>query len=210
MKRGVHKVKHQASIKRLFLSKPYPENLILTIMQGEMESYDVTEDIQAGVDYALAELTDVEREVLKLRFQNQMTYSEIGEVRGRTRNAACGTENNALRKLRHSSRCGYVLYGKKGFEAMGCKLRYPWEEVPREPEKPDLQVLLTPLETMNFSVRSFNTLRRAGYVLVKDIIDLSYEQILHIKNLPRKNCMEIAAELRKLGISNTAWRDFLH
>lgn len=202
-------VERRPSIKRKLLLKPYPENLILTLMLGNMDAFEVTPDIQVGLEYALSELTEVEQEVLLLRFQGHLTYEKIGEVRGRSSHGACGIENNAMRKLRHSSRLGYILYGKEGFEARNCVFHFPWKEPPPEPKESDPKILLVPFEELDLSIGSFNTLRRAGYEFVGDIVDLTYEQILQIKRLSRKNCMEIAENLRSIGLKHTAWKDFI-
>lgn len=205
----VNMIERQPSIKRKLLVKPYPENLILTLLLGNMDTFDVTTDIQEGLDYALSELTEVEQEVLKLRFQERLTYEKIGALRGRSNHGACAVENNAMRKLRHSSRLGYVLYGKKGFEAMDCVFHFPWEAPPPKKEAPDPKLLLTPFEELDLSIGSFNNLRRAGYEFVGDIVDLTYEQILQIKRLSKKNCMEIAVKLQSIGLEHTAWKDFI-
>ena len=75
----------------------------MTLLEGIVDSIEVTPDRQAGLDYALSKLTEVEQEVLKLRFQERLTYDEIGKVRGKTGHSACGTENNAMRKLRRTT-----------------------------------------------------------------------------------------------------------
>ena len=200
--------RYQPSTKRRFLAKPFPENLILTLMLGNLDSYEVTLDIKAGLDYALEELTEIERETLMLRFRDKLTYKRIGEIRGRTQNVACGTENNAMRKLRHSSRLGYILYGKEGFEQMDCVFHLPWESPPPKKEEPGPRVLLTSLEDLDLSVRSYNSLKRAGYDNVWDIVNLTHEQIMDIKGLPSRNCTEVAVKLKTLGYGHTAWKAF--
>ena len=197
------------SNKRKLLQLPYPENLLMTLLEGIVETIDVTPDKQAGLDYALSKLTEVEQEVLKLRFQERLTYDEIGKVRGKTGHSACGTENNAMRKLRRTTLRGYILYGKEGFEATDCVLCPSSENPPPRTDTPDPKVLDLPFEELDLSVGAFNTLRRAGYEFVGDIVDLSYDQILQINRLSRKRIEEIAAKLRFLGVRNTAWREFL-
>ena len=202
-------VPSRPSNKRKLLQLPYPENLLMTLLEGIVETIDVTPDRQAGLDYALSKLTEVEQEVLKLRFQERLTYDEIGKVRGKTGHSACGTENNAMRKLRRTTLRGYILYGKEGFEAMDCVF-YPTGEIPpSRTDTPAPNVLARPLEELDLSVGAFNTLRRAGYEFVGDIVDLSYDQILQINRLSRKRIEEVAAKLRFLGVRNTAWREFL-
>ena len=197
------------SNKRKLLQLPYPENLLMTLLEGIVETIDVTPDRQAGLDYALSKLTEVEQEVLKLRFQERLTYDEIGKVRGKTGHSACGTENNAMRKLRRTTLRGYILYGKEGFEAIDCVLYPPGVNPPPATDTTDPQLLLLPFEKIDLSVGAFNTLRRAGYEFVGDIVDLSYDQILQINRLSRKRIEEIAVKLQYIGVRNTAWREFL-
>ena len=197
------------SNKRKLLKLPYPENLLMTLWDGIDESIEVTPDIQAGLEYALTKLTEVEQEVLRLRFQERLTYVEIGKVRGKSGHSACGTENNAMRKLRRTALRGYIQYGKEGFEAMDCVWCSPGENPPPSSDTPDPKLLSIPFEELDLSVGAFNTLRRSGYEFVGDIIDLSYDQILKINRLSRKRIEEIAARLRFLGVRNSAWREFL-
>ncbi len=197
------------SNKRKLLKLPYPENLLMTLWDGIDESIEVTPDIQAGLEYALTKLTEVEQEVLRLRFQERLTYVEIGKVRGKSGHSACGTENNAMRKLRRTALRGYIKYGKEGFEAMDCVWCSPGENPPPSSDTPDPKLLSLPFEELDLSVGAFNTLRRAGYEFVGDIIDLSYDQILKINRLSRKRIEEIAAKLQFIGVRNTAWREFL-
>jgi len=202
-------VPRRSSNKRKLLQLPYPENLLMTLLEGVVETIEVTPDIQAGLDYALSTLTEVEQEVLQLRFQNRLTYAEIGEIRERSDHAACSTENNAMRKLPHLSLRGYVLYGKEGFEAMDCVFHHPGETPPTLKVEPDPKVLLISFEELDLSVRSFNSLRRAGYEFVGDIVNLTYEQITNIRSFPRKNCLEVAYKLKALGLKDTCWKDFI-
>ena len=197
------------SNKRKLLQLPYPENLLMTLLEGIVESIEVTPDIQAGLEYALTKLTEVEQEVLKLRFQERLTYENIGKVRGKTGHSACGTENNAMRKLRRTTLRGYILYGKEGFESMDCVFHHPGEAPPPPKSEPDPKVLLIPFEELDLSVRSFNSLRRAGYEFVGDIVNLTYEQITKIRSFPRKNCIEVAFKLWELGLKDTCWKNFI-
>ena len=197
------------SNKRKLLKLPYPENLLRTLWDGIDESIEVTPDIQAGLEYAITKLTKVEQEVLRLRFQERLTYVEIGEVRGKTGHGACATENNAMRKLRRTALRGYIQYGKEGFEAIDCVLYPPGVNPQPATGTTDPQLLLLPFEKIDLSVGAFNTLRRAGYEFVGDIVDLSYDQILQINRLSRKRIEEIAVKLQYIGVRNTAWREFL-
>ena len=96
--------------KRKLLPLPYPQNLILTLIDGLIESIEVTPDMETGLEYALSTLTDIEREILKLRYEGRLTYDQIGEVRGRDGGGARQRESNAFRKLRRPPMIGYILY----------------------------------------------------------------------------------------------------
>ena len=196
--------------KRKLLPLPYPQNLILTLTDGLIESIEVTPDMEAGLEYALSTLTDIEREILKLRFEGRLTYEQIGEVRGRSGSGARHGETNAFRKLRRPPMIGYILYGKEGFAKMDYIFYWPWKEPPPKKEPPDAKVYAIPFEELDLTVRSFNNLRRAGYEVVGDIVNLSYEEILKIPYLPRKNCNEIAWKLWHLGFEDTGWKYFQH
>ena len=196
--------------KRKLLPLPYPQNLILTLIDGLIESIEVTPDMETGLEYALSTLTDIEREILKLRFEGRLTYEQIGEVRGRSGSGARHGETNAFRKLRRPPMIGYILYGKEGFAKMDYIFYWPWKEPPPKKEPPDAKVYEIPFEELDLTVRSFNNLRRAGYEVVGDIVNLSYEEILNIPYLPRKNCNEIAWKLWHLGLKDTCWKYFQH
>ena len=64
-------------------------------------------------------------------------------------------------------------------------------------------------EELDLTVRSFNCLRRVGYEKVADIIGLTEDEILGIKNLGRKNLDEIARKLLSVGVEESSWLCFI-
>ena len=195
--------------KRKLLAEAYPINLIGTLLRRAVVNPEITEDILAGIEYALSKLTDVEREVIKLRFAFHMTYKQIGITRGRSENGSRGITVNALRKLRRPKLLGYILYGKNGFAEMSYIFRFPWEALPQQKNAHDPEVLAISFEKLYLTVRSFNALRLAGYECVGDIVALTPEQIMSIKYLSKENLEEIALKLRKIGITDTSWNEFV-
>lgn len=198
-----------ASVRKQLLSKSYPENLILTIIRGRLDSIEVTLDIQEGLRFALSTLTDIEQETMALRFRQHLTYRQISEIRRCTDSNIRYLEKNALRKLRQVRLLGYILYGKAGYAEMEYVFHWPWEPAPPKKEPPDPKVLAMPLEELGLSIGTFNILRRAGYELVGDIVNLSYEEILGIKFFARKNSREIAWKLWDFDLEETCWRYFM-
>ena len=58
-----------------------------------------------------------------------------------------------------------------------------------------------PVETLNLSVRSFNCLKRAGISKVSDLLDLTEDEIMKMRNFGRKSLDEIKQVLSERGLS---------
>ncbi len=72
---------------------------------------------------------------------------------------------------------------------------------PTEPsEKKPLNILLRPVEDLNLSVRAYNCLVHAGIKRVIDLVNLSKDAALKIKNLGHKSLKEIEDVLQKYNL----------
>ncbi len=58
-----------------------------------------------------------------------------------------------------------------------------------------------PVETLNLSVRSFNCLKRAGISKVSELLDLTEDEIMKMRNFGKKSLDEIKAVLADRGLS---------
>lgn len=58
-----------------------------------------------------------------------------------------------------------------------------------------------PVETLNLSVRSFNCLKRAGISKISELLDLSEDEIMKMRNFGRKSLDEIKQVLAERGLS---------
>ncbi len=63
------------------------------------------------------------------------------------------------------------------------------------------KILETTIEELDFSVRSFNCLKRAGINTVEDLIDRSEEDMMKVRNLGRKSLEEVMQKLKSLGVA---------
>ena len=63
------------------------------------------------------------------------------------------------------------------------------------------RVRMLPLENLQLSVRTYLCLRRAGMVLLGDIMDRSEEDMTHVRNLGRKSLNEVLGVMAKYGVS---------
>lgn len=57
------------------------------------------------------------------------------------------------------------------------------------------------IEELNFSVRTYNCLKRANINTVEDLIEKTYEEMIKVKNLGKKNLDEIINKLAILGLN---------
>ena len=71
-------------------------------------------------------------------------------------------------------------------------------------EKPEAQrdkVLEMTIEELDFSVRSFNCLKRANINTVEDLISKTEEEMIKVRNLGRKSLEEVNHKLSMMGLS---------
>lgn len=61
------------------------------------------------------------------------------------------------------------------------------------------RILEMTLEDLDFSVRSFNCLKRAGVVTVEDLLKLTEEDLMKVRNLGRKSLEEVVKKIESLG-----------
>src|SRR5918992_1260692 len=62
-------------------------------------------------------------------------------------------------------------------------------------------VLAQPIEDMDFTVRSYNCLKREGVATVGDLVQKTEEDLLEIRNFGQKSIDEVKAKLEDLGLS---------
>jgi DNA-directed RNA polymerase subunit alpha len=72
--------------------------------------------------------------------------------------------------------------------------------VVKDDEK-QLTVLSTTIEELDFSVRSFNCLKRAGINSVEDLIAKTEDDMMKVRNLGRKSLEEVINKLESLGLA---------
>ena len=69
-----------------------------------------------------------------------------------------------------------------------------------EKENRGIKESFTPIETMDFSVRSYNCLKRAGVVSVEKLSSLSEEELMRVRNMGRKSFSEIQNKLMEMDL----------
>ena len=194
--------------RRKFLKEEYPYNLIATIIDESVWELnlptEMTEEHLAGLEYAISQLDEREQAIIRMRYKQRQTFTEIGEHFNISVNRASQVERKALRKLYHPRNLKYYKYGLEGHKVRQAE----FEEAERKRAYTD-KVLATTIYDLDFSVRTFNNLIRANCGNVGDLVALSEEDILNVKNMGKKQLAEVALKLKALGLLHTAWEKFL-
>ena len=110
----------------------------------------------------------------------------------------------ALRKLYHPKNLKYYKYGLEGYKVKKAE----FEEAERKRAYTE-KVMETTIYDLDFPVRTFNNLIRANCGKVSDLVALSEEDILNLKNMGKKQFAEVALKLKALGLLHTAWEKFI-
>lgn len=196
------------SRKMKIMKLPYPENLLTAIFERTgIEVPEITEDIEAGLEYAVSTLDDRRQTILRLRFQENISQRKVAEMLGVSPSAIGSMERDSIFKLHRPPVVAYLMYGKTGYENRMEQMRLQ-DEAERNTEAYK-KITGIRFEELDLSIRAFNCLRRAGYETIGDIVDLTEEDIIHIKNISWKQYDEIGRKLLARGVSESAWIGFI-
>ena len=67
-------------------------------------------------------------------------------------------------------------------------------------EDPKVKALETTIEDLDFSVRAYNCLKRAGIHTLQDLVNKSESEMMKIRNLGKKSLKEVLDKVRELGL----------
>ena len=68
-------------------------------------------------------------------------------------------------------------------------------------EDPKVKALETTIEDLDFSVRAYNCLKRAGIHTLQDLVNKSEADMMKIRNLGKKSLQEVKDKIKELGLS---------
>lgn len=122
----------------------------------------LTPDQEDGLAFALAQLSEVERETLELRYQTKLTLRQIAAQTDVTLEGARRRVVDSLRKLRRNHII--IRYGLQAIQ-----YAEDGKEVCKEMEAGYVNLWDQPLDELNLSVRSSNGLIRAGCQTIRDV-----------------------------------------
>lgn len=161
-------------------------NYIIEIISSEESVYSF---IKSKIEKDLSNLTEREREVLKMRsglfYDNKpYTLEEVGQVFGVTRERIRQIEAKAIRRIYHWQR-------KQRFnQANEISIEVITDNTPVE----------TLVEDLGLSVRAYRCLKRANINTVGELTLKTKKELMRIRNLGSKSLKEIIQKLEKIGL----------
>ena len=67
-------------------------------------------------------------------------------------------------------------------------------------EDPKTKAFETSIEDLDFSVRAYNCLKRAGVHTLHDLVNKSENDMMKIRNLGKKSLKEVLDKIKELGL----------
>ena len=68
-------------------------------------------------------------------------------------------------------------------------------------EDPNLKILETSIDDLDFSVRAYNCLKRANILTLNDLVEKSENEMMKIRNLGKKSLKEVLYKVKDMGLS---------
>lgn len=197
----------------------YPYNLAweaLTCTCPNRELFCIYYVYAPGVKVAMTMLSERERKVIFMRYHDKKNLDEVATEFNVTRERIRQIQNKALRKLMHPRRSMYWYLDtvdkriEKEKELSECKLlciklrerlkSYETNEAIKDIVN-DLKERSMSIDNLDLSVRSYNCLKRKGVKTIDDLVQLTEDDLMHIRNLGRKSYLEILSKLEERGLS---------
>lgn len=201
----------------------YPKNLIEAIAGLYMYKPKlITDDIIAGINYAIFTLAPIEQEFVSLRFREDMNLDDVSAKLNLPIEDIEDFENKLIKKLRHPWVYRYILHGIVGYTLYksiaeffnGYNLGYVdaqdgKESLQYRSKTPTLSLETPSIEILGLSKRVFNCLIKAGIHTIGDCLMLRTDDIHGIRGLGSVGADEVAQSFVKAHIYSYNWEQFL-
>ena len=183
----------------------------------EKEAYDLLYKVH--VSSLLKEidgLTEREKQVISLRYEHMLILDECGKKFGVTRERIRQIERKAMRKLWHPvKRRNYILLEYSALEQYKNQMDIVLmqnkiledrlseyesiDQITEEEENAPETVIFAniKIDELELSVRTYNCLVRKGYTTIGRLMNVSREDLMHIRNLGRKSYNELIDKVSK-------------
>ena len=144
-----------------------------------------TKDQKDGLDYLLKKVSVLWKKALKLRFEKEMTYEQIGDELEISKARVSQIIDKALRRLEEIESSDYVVYGLNTCMAM------------EEEQRKNRSIDDISISELNLGGRAYNCLMRSGLDTIGKIIHIKRDELLIIKHMNESSADEVLLKLNK-------------
>ena len=187
---------------------PWPQNLYYDIFEEETKT---PETLESDMDSVLNTLNAQEQGFLRMRYQEGLSINAAGRKAGLSPGRAHQIIQKALGRLRHDSRALILLHGRENLPAVleeqkaekkkGYLLKVAKEYGEDSPEYRAAQnSQMNRVDDGVLSVRTVNSLIRAGYRYLDELIPFDEDKLLKIRNLGVNSLKELKSRMVELGL----------
>lgn len=185
----------------------FPENIleeirINKVSEKKIEYSELTVDQMKGLQYAVSQMKVRDSMILLCRYEDKMTYKEIGERFSITGERVQQLVTKGLRKLRHPMRYSYIVWGYDTYNQMLAEKRKQVARLKKEDiEKSGDDILQIDLAALQLSIKTWNILNRIGIHTIGELINVLEKGQEELQIRMRKRCFsEMIYSLEELGL----------
>lgn len=185
----------------------FPENIleeigINKVSENKLDYSRLTVDQVKGLQYAISQMKYRDSLILLCRYEDKMTYKEIGERFSITDGRVQQLVAKGLRKLRHPVRYSYIVWGYEAYTQMLSEKKKQLAALKREEiEKSGGDILQMDLSVLQLTVMTWNMLNRNGIHTVAELMEMLKDGgALKDTKIGRKCMSEVTGKLEELGL----------
>ena len=207
-------------------TRSWAEDLFVDVYRVKDRSIPIPDDVTERFEEVIPNLPGNLPDVMFMLYRDGMTLKEVGEELQKSGERIRQLREKALRMLRSPHRTAYMLMGEPEKEVYISRMRaeelkekaendYTCRMMRKEIERLDRIIYAKnkilkdeqeaiPIEewdmlNIHLSVRGYNALKRSGVSTFGQLLALTYDDLLGIRNLGRKTAEDIMEELGKAG-----------
>lgn len=209
-------------------TRSWAEDLFVDVYYVKDCSIPIPDDVTERFEGVIPNLPGNLPDVIFMLYRDGMTLQEVGAKFERSGERIRQLKNKALRMLRNQHRTAYMLMGAPGEEVYISRVRaeelrekaendYSVRMMRKEIERLDRLIWAKkkilkdeqeaiPIEewdmlNIHLSVRGYNALKRSGVQTFGQLLAMTHDDLLNIRNLGRKTAEDIMEELGKAGFT---------
>lgn len=196
----------KAYLETLEVSSLYPYSMIYEIIETKEP---IMLSLETITNALVSTLNERERRILEMHYRDGMTLENIGAREGVSKERIRQLLAKAVRKMKNPRfikkmevipKSDYIELETK-YEALLAEREEPQEQ-PASETMAEIPIRHTPIENLELSIRAYNCLKRAKKDTIGDVMDMTFTEMLHIRNLGRHSAEEIANRLAAMGLHN--------